>query len=64
MALGPLGGSKRYVSIHRNKTLYLCFYEWIEGKKKMEMKDDCKKILASGNKRTECLFLSVNISAG
>lgn len=36
MALGPLEGSKRYFSIHRNKTLYPYFYEWIEGKKKYE----------------------------
>lgn len=39
MALGPLEGSKRYFSIHRNKTLYPYFYEWIEGKKNMKMKD-------------------------
>lgn len=44
MDLGPLEGSKRYFSTHRKNRPYLYFCEWIEGKTKMEMKDDCKKI--------------------
>lgn len=65
MALGPLEGSKRYFSIHRNNRLYLYFYEWIEGRnERWKWKMIVRRYVASGSKITECFLLSVNISAG